>query len=432
MQRKRLGLLATLGPGILVAATGVGAGDIATASLAGSEVAYAILWAAVAGAFIKFVINEGLARWQLATDQTLLEGAVYHFGRFVQWFFLVYLLAWSLGVGAALISACGVTGHALFPVFRDAQVGKVFWGVAHSALTVLLVLVGGFKRFEKVMTVLLVVMFGSVLAAAVMSKPDWGAVGRGLLVPRIPTNVNPDAGKWTLALMGGVGGTVTMLCYGYWIREQGRVGAGFLRTCRFDLLVSYSVIAIFGVSMVLIGRGLHLTEEGATGMMIKLADQLGKTLGRPMRWAFLAGAWAAVFTSMLGVWQAVPYLFCDFWQLLKHPRPRAGPRAGDAAIPRAAVDTRSWIYRAYLLTLATVPMIGLAMNFAYVQRTYSLLGAVVMPLLALALLILNNRTDWIGREYRNRPLTNVVLVAILAFFVYAAYVTFVTGKDVIS
>jgi Mn2+/Fe2+ NRAMP family transporter len=321
-----------------------------------------------------------------------------------------------------------VTGHALFPVFDDPQTGKTFWGVTHSALAVVLVLVGGFKRFEKVMAGLLVIMFGSVLAAAALSSPDWGAVLRGLLVPRIPTNVNPDAGKWTLALMGGVGGTVTMLCYGYWIREQGRVGPAFLRTCRIDLGVSYAAIAIFGVSMVLIGRGLHLTEEGATGMMIKLADQLGKTLGVPMRWAFLAGAWAAVFTSMLGVWQAVPYLFCDFWQLLHHPR----PRAAEAATPRDAVDTRSWIYRGYLLGLATVPMIGLTMNFARVQRTYSLMGAVVMPLLALALLILNNRVDWIGRAHRNRPLTNIALVAILAFFIYAAYVTFVTGKDVIS
>ena len=413
-----MGLLATLAPGLDVSATVVGAGDLATASLAGSAVANAILWRAVAVAFINLVLNEGLARWQLATDQSVLEGSVYHFGRYVQWFFVVYLLAWSLGVGAALISACGVTGHALIPVFRDAQFGKIFWGVAHSAATVALVLVGGFKRFEKVMTVLLVVMFGSVLAAAVMSKPDWGAVVRGLLVPRIPTNVNPDAAKWTLALMGGVGGTVTMLCYGYWIREQGRVGPAFLGTCRFDLLVSYAVIAIFGVSMVLIGRGLHLTEEGATGMMIKLADRLGEALGRPMRWAFLAGAWAAVFTSMLGVWQAVPYLFADFWRLFT--RAPAGTE----------VDRRSPIYRAYLIALATVPMLGLWQNFVYVQRSYSLLGAVVMPLLALALLILNGRGDLVGERFKNRPLTVVVLIAVLLFFAYAGYVTIVTlGKE---
>ena len=37
-------------PGILLAATGVGAGDLLTASMAGSEVGLAVLWAVLAGA----------------------------------------------------------------------------------------------------------------------------------------------------------------------------------------------------------------------------------------------------------------------------------------------------------------------------------------------------------------------------------------------
>jgi Mn2+/Fe2+ NRAMP family transporter len=379
------------------------------------------------GAFIKFVLNEGLMRWQLATGQTLLEGCVYHFGRPVQWFFLIYLLVWSLGVGAALIGACGVTGHALFPVFENAQVGKIFWGIIHSLVTVGLVLVGGFRQFERLMTVLLLAMFASVIVAAVMVHPDWSLVARGLFVPRIPTDIHPEAGKWTLALMGGVGGTVTMLCYGYWIREQGRFGPDFLRICRLDLVVSYSVIALFGVSMVIIGTGLTLAEGGASEMMIKLADRIGERLGTPMRWVFLAGAWAAIYTSMLGVWQAVPYLFCDFWSLFTQYRP------GDPSQNlRAAVDRTSWTYRGYLLALATVPMLGLKISFVRVQQTYSLLGAIVMPLMAVALLFLNGRSDWVGSTYRNRPVTVGVLVAILVMFVYAAYITFTTGEDVLK
>ena len=70
------GLWAVLGPGLLVAATGIGAGDLATASFTGSILGTAVLWAAVVGAFLKYVVTEGLARWQLATGDTLLEGLV--------------------------------------------------------------------------------------------------------------------------------------------------------------------------------------------------------------------------------------------------------------------------------------------------------------------------------------------------------------------
>src|SRR5688500_11162563 len=140
MGHRSRGVFAVLGPGLLVAATGVGVGDIAGAGFAGSHLGYAVLWAAVLGSFIKFVVNEGLTRWQLATGQTLLEGAVLRFGRPVQWLFLAYLLIWSWAVGSALISACGVAGHALFPVFDDPQRGKIVWGILHSLVAVGLIL----------------------------------------------------------------------------------------------------------------------------------------------------------------------------------------------------------------------------------------------------------------------------------------------------
>ena len=78
---RQLGLLSLIGPGLLVAATGVGAGDLATASFAGHALGTACLWAVVVGGFLKFVLTEGLTRWQLATDQSLLEGVAQHFGR---------------------------------------------------------------------------------------------------------------------------------------------------------------------------------------------------------------------------------------------------------------------------------------------------------------------------------------------------------------
>ena len=47
--KNRVGVLTLLGPGLLVAATGIGAGDLATASFTGSILGTAVLWAAVVG-----------------------------------------------------------------------------------------------------------------------------------------------------------------------------------------------------------------------------------------------------------------------------------------------------------------------------------------------------------------------------------------------
>ena len=179
-------LLRLLGPGILVAATGVGAGDLATASFAGSQLGTAILWAAVLGAFLKYVLNEGLARWQLATGDTLLEGAVLRFGRVVGWLFLPYLFLWSFFVGAALMSGCGVALQALFPLFDDPEQGRIIYGALASIVGLVLVRAGGFRLFERVMGVCIGVMFATVVVMAVMLWPGTAEVLRGLLVPGIP------------------------------------------------------------------------------------------------------------------------------------------------------------------------------------------------------------------------------------------------------
>lgn len=114
-----------LGPGFVVAATGVGAGDLIAASVAGARYGTIILWAALLGGLLKFVLNEGVARWQIATDTTLLEGWIHKLPRGVSWYFLLYLLLWSFVVAGALISFCGLAAHTLFPLFAEARASVI-------------------------------------------------------------------------------------------------------------------------------------------------------------------------------------------------------------------------------------------------------------------------------------------------------------------
>ena len=59
--QKNMSWLAIIAPGILVATTGVGAGDLLTASIAGSKAGLVILWSAVVGSFMKWVLKIGRA-----------------------------------------------------------------------------------------------------------------------------------------------------------------------------------------------------------------------------------------------------------------------------------------------------------------------------------------------------------------------------------
>lgn len=413
-KKRSFALLAIIGPGILISATGVGAGDLAAAAFAGSKLGVAVLWAVLVGAFIKYVITEGLTRWQLATGETLIEGAITRLGKPAQYFFLTYFLIWTFGVGSSLISACGVAAHALFPVFADPVQGKIVFGLIHSLLGLGLVLAGSFRLFEGVMSVCVGVMFLLVVITAILVEPAWGDVAKGVVVPSIPAYEDGGSEQglaWTLALMGGVGGTLTILSYGYWIREEGREEIGALRLCRLDLMVAYVVTALFGLAVIIIASKSDLGRQASAALVVSLSDQLGGVVGDTGRRIFLVGAWAAMFSSLLGVWQSVPYMFADYWSLTRHLK------VGKRDEPRR-VDTKSKPYRVYLFIIATVPMLGLLYDFEVVQKLNSIYGALVMPMVALVLLILNGRVDWVGAANRNRPITVAVLLGILAFFAW--------------
>ena len=142
-------------------------------------------------------------------------------------------------------------------------------------------------------------MFCIVVITALMLWPGYQAVISGLFIPQIP-DVDGSGLSWTVALIGGVGGTLTIFSYGYWIKEKQRMDRSQVSICRTDLLVGYGVTIVFGLSMVIIGSTVSVEGKG-TGLILNLASSLETALGEVGRWLFLLGAFFAIFSSLLGV-----------------------------------------------------------------------------------------------------------------------------------
>ena len=116
-----------------------------------------------------------------------------------------------------------------------------------------------------------------------------------------------------------------------------------------------------------------------------------------------------MFSSLLGVWQSVPYLFADFLQI------RSGKSATDGSVIPL---NQTKAYKFYLVAIAILPLPMLATSVKQAQLIYATMGAFFMPLLSLTLLLMNNRKAWVDKKYRNGWVTNIVLVATLLFFTW--------------
>jgi hypothetical protein len=69
---------------------------------------------------------------------------------------------------------------------------------------------------------LLGIMFVTVLSTVFLISPDWAAIGKTIFHPALPKG----GIAWLLGVLGGIGGTVTLLSYSYWVREKNRSGRG--------------------------------------------------------------------------------------------------------------------------------------------------------------------------------------------------------------
>ncbi|MFD5803023.1 MULTISPECIES: Nramp family divalent metal transporter [unclassified Streptomyces] len=397
-----------IGPGIVVAATGVGAGDLVATLIAGSNFGYTLLWAAVIGCLVKISLAEACGRWHLSTGTTLFEGWA-SLGRWTTWFFAIYAVIWGFVYGAAAMSSSALPLQALFPDVMDLE----WWGIACGLVGLVFVWFNKYNVFEKVMTVLVGVMFVVTVYLAIRVTPNLGDAFAGLL-PVLPDE--KDSILNTLGLIGGVGGTITLAAYGYWVNAKGWTNTGWMKVMRLDNRVAYATTGVFVIAMLFVGAELlhsaNIAIASGDKGLIQLGDVLEQEYGTATGKLFLIGFFATSFTSLIGVWHGVSLMFADFLARLRGEREARGDELASGR------RERSWAFRAYLLWLTFPPIVLLFQDEPFrLIIIYGVLGAAFMPFLALTLMWLLNsaRTP---REWRNGWLSNGMLtVAGLLFLV---------------
>lgn len=390
-----------LGPGFVVAATGVGAGDLVATLIAGSRFGYALLWAAVAGCLVKIALSEGSARYHLATGSTILVGWR-SLGRWTQVFFGIYVVVWGFIYGATAISATALPLTALFPVLPLPA-----WAVIAGLAGFLFVWTNRYETFELVMKVLVGTMFVIMVGLAILVAPNLGELASGLAL------VLPQGSLfYTLGLVGGVGGTVTTAAYGYWVQAKGWNGIPWLGFMRLDNALAYAITGLFVIAMLIVGAemlyaaGIAL-EESDRGLL-GLSDVLEVRFGRFVASVFLIGFAATALSSLLGVWHGMSLFFADWWYQLRGRDEEGRTYEGSSA------------FRAYLAWLTFPPMLLLFADRPFLLVIiYGAFGALFMPFLAVTLLLLLN-SPRLPAEARNGWLSNGALAGSALLFAVLA------------
>ncbi len=349
--------LKKIGPGIVLAGTIVGSGELLLTTKLGAEQGFVFLWLILFSCVVKVFVQTELGRYAISSGKPTL-GAIDELpgvrlgAHWLAWWWLFMMLATIFQLGAMT----GIIGQALnltFPSVSEEIASGLKnlvpsvaaaisdrpespWAVLTCLTTMGLLWRGDYRRIEVVTTALVVgVTLLTVTAAFALPYTDypipWSQVSQGL-IPTLPiAGIATAIGVFGIT---GVGAT-ELFYYPYWCLEKGyaryagkrddseawtRRAKGWIRVMNLDAWISMIVFTVSTVAFYFMGASV-LKPKNIAPQGKEMIDQLSQmfigTFGDWTRLVFLIGAAAVLFKTLYLSSAGNGRLAADFLSLAK-------------------------------------------------------------------------------------------------------------------
>jgi NRAMP (natural resistance-associated macrophage protein)-like metal ion transporter len=376
--------LSLLGPGIITANVDNDAGGIATYSLAGAHFGYSLLWMLLPTTVALLVIQEMCARMGAVTGKGLSDLIRESFGLKVTFYVMIALFLTNLGNTVSEFAGIAA-GMEIFGVSR-------FVSVPLAAVVVwLLIVKGSYRLVEKVFLVACLV-YVAYPVAAILAKPDWLAVGRGLVLPE--TRITPES----LTMMVGVVGT-TIAPWMQFYQQASVVEKGITREnyafCRLDVIVG-CVMAVAVAFFIVVACAATIHRQGLSiETAADAALALKPLVGEYASFLFAFGLCNASLFAACVLPLSTSYYICEGmgWEL--------GVDKGFGEAPQFF-----WLFTASIVLSAAAILLPGAPLIAIMYLSQVVNGMVLPFVLVFMLLLINDRR--LMGDAVNGPVFNAV------------------------
>ena len=404
---KILLISSVVGPGIIAGTADNDAGGIATYSVAGAQFGYHLIWVLFLITFVLAITQEMGGRLGIVSGKGLAALIRENFP--FKATFLIILLSFLANWANILANMAGV-----------AAVAKIYnipvWIFVLSSASLLswLVISGNFKNIQRVFLTSSALYLAYVFAGF-MSRPDWTAATKAIVVPSVVPNIN-----FLFMAIALIGTTVTIwgqfFIQSYFVEKNVQIDD--LNLARADIFtgafwtnfVAFFIIVATAGTLYVNHIGINDAADAALALE-PFAGALAKHLF----------AWGLYNASMLGagvVTISTAYAITEAF--------------GWEGKVNAGFKESSSFYKLFLFCVFSSVLLVLIPNFPiiWVLVASQTLNTFVLPILFIFLLYLLNRSDIMGK-YKNRLASNVLgslTIVALALLNLAYFVYLVIGK----
>lgn len=316
------------GPGLIISASVVGAGELITATALGAQAGFVLLWLVFFSTIVKVAVQMEMARYSIVTGEGGMEGynrVPPRLGR-VSWVFVM----WALMALSKLIQTGGLIGgmaaalSILLPLGYGplSPTAMTIWGVVVTVVAIATLIANRYELIENVAT-FLTMSFVVVTVLVVIALPFGEFAYSGAdLASGLSFQLPLGALGVALTMFGLTGvGSEEITAYTYWCLEKGyarwsgpndgsepyrRRARGWIAVMQKDALVSWVIYTVSTAAFYVLGAAvLHpqgLVPEG-NEMIQTLSETFASVYGETGRIVFLIGALAALGST---IWAAIP------------------------------------------------------------------------------------------------------------------------------
>jgi Mn2+/Fe2+ NRAMP family transporter len=306
----------SIGPGAVVTAAFIGPGTVTTATVAGAHFGFALAWTLLFATLAAIILQEMAARLGVAGRKGLGEAVLAVLAaRPALRFSAAAFIAVSLLVGNAAYEGGNLVGAALGAeaAFGVTQREAVCVAIALAAGALLLF--GGYRLIERALVVIVAIMSCCFLAAALLVKPDLGALLAGLLTPRLPEGSLPVA----LGLIG-----TTIVPYNLFLHAAAArarwASAEAIGDARFDTFVAIGGGGVVSILILVTAAATLLGSGAAIADAADMARQLEPAFGTSATFLLGIGLFAAGFTSAMTAPLATAFAASEILRLPGEPK----------------------------------------------------------------------------------------------------------------
>ncbi len=393
--------LAAVGPGLFLIGYNIGTGSVTTMAKSGAQYGMSLFWALFLSCVFTFILMVAYGKMTLVTGHTALFNIKSEFK--YGWLLALYILvALIIGELLALIGVMGIVAELLQEGIRILTGGttvSTFWIIlVISVLMYLLLWFGGYKQFEKVLTVFVVLMGLSFIVVFFMLKPDFKEIVKGM-VPTVPDE--PGALGLIAAMAGTTCSAAVFIMRSVVVAEKGW-GISDLKTEKKDAFVSaFVMLLLSGIIMAVSAGTLHVMglRLNNTVEMISLFEPLG---GKLAALILIVGITGAGLSTVFPIVLIAPWLISDY---TGKPRNLKTPMY------------RWMIFGGLLFAFGSVFLKQQPPALMIFSQAFQ---ACILPAVAIPALILLNRKKLLGNYKANWKL-NLGIIAVILFSFLTTY-----------